>query len=181
MYSPTSYLRKATALCALIAGLALSVPEAAHAGTAASTMAVSATVISVCTIAAGPLAFLNYDPIVTNLTTPLDAQATVTIVCALGNSTTTDIDQGANSSGTTPNFIRRLKHATLAQFLTYQVYRDSARTLIWGTTSGTPSGSTNPFTGTGVAGTLTAYGRIAGGQLANTGAYADTLTATITF
>ncbi len=181
MYFFNSNTRRRSALCALIGAVALSGPQAAQAGTASSPIAVSATVLSACTIVAGPLAFGNYDPVVANLTAPLDATATLTVVCSLGASTTTDLDQGVNASGTTPNFVRRLKVAGLAQFLTYQVYKDSGRTNIWGTTSGTPSGTTNAYTGTGVTGTLTAFGRIPGGQNANTGAYVDTLTATITF
>jgi spore coat protein U-like protein len=66
-----------------------------------------------------------------------------------------------------------------AETLSYNLYRNAARTNIWGNgTSGTSQYSVgNPANNT----TLTIYGRIPAAQDVSAGSYADTITATINF
>ena len=66
--------------------------------------------------------------------------------------------------------------------LNYNLYRDAARTTIWGDGSGGTSFfqvSVLPLLPT--SGTVTVYGRIPALQDAHTGSYSDSIVATITF
>lgn len=149
------------------------------AGTATATLTVTASIASTCTINAATLAFGAYDPVVVNKTVNLDQSTTIGFTCTLGSTGTIDIDKGANSTGTTPNFQRRLSDgATPAHFLTYNLYQDAARTTLWGTTT---SGTAEANVGLGVAQTTNLYGRIPSGQNGTSGSYTDSATMTITF
>jgi spore coat protein U-like protein len=142
-------------LAVALAGLSLAAAIPVGAGSASTTMLVSAIVISVCTISATPMSFGNYNPLSAS---PNDATATVTITCSQGTAATIGLDNGLNASGST----RRM---TLAgSFLTYEVYKDSGRTAIWGN-----SGSDLLDAGTApsvLPRNFTAYGRITSGQSA---------------
>jgi spore coat protein U-like protein len=159
-------------VCALAALGAMS--GLAHAqSTRTASFAVNASVAANCTIVATPLAFGSYDPVVTNLATPLDGSSTVTITCTKGATSTVGLDLGAHASGG----VRRLSNG--GEFLTYELYKEAARTNVWG---GSGSGLVNPGAAPSkTARTLTVYGRVAGGQDAATGSYTDTIVATITF
>lgn len=161
--------RRASALLLLMLALLGSTPT--WAGTASTTMLVTATVISVCTITATPMAFGNYSPLGGS---PTDATSTVTITCTQGAVTTVGLDNGLNSSG--PGS-RRM--AFLTSFLNYQIYKDSSHTALWGN-----SGSDLLDTGTAPSiapRNFTAYGRITTAQDVPIGAYVDTVTATVNF
>ena len=60
----------------------------ASAQTATSSFAVTANVLSKCTITSTALAFSDYDPLVTHAATPLDANGSVTVVCTKGTNST---------------------------------------------------------------------------------------------
>ena len=140
---------------------------------ATANLAVSASVSNNCTITTAPLAFGGYDPIVTNDTADLDSTGTVTIACTKGATTTIALNTGSHASGST----RRLSDGT--NFLTYEVYSDSGRSTIWGSSganllspAAAPSKASRNFT---------AYGRVVGGQDVPAGSYTDTVTATVNF
>ena len=63
------------------------------------------------------------------------------------------------------------------QFVTYELYRNTGRTLRWGNTLGT---DTQAGTGTGTAQSQTVFGRVAP-QTPNVGSYSDTVTVTVTY
>jgi spore coat protein U-like protein len=63
--------------------------------------------------------------------------------------------------------------------LDYSMYTTAGRTTVWG--DGTLSTSTQAGTGNGAAQALTVFGRIPVGQYVTAGAYADTVTATVTY
>jgi spore coat protein U-like protein len=108
--------------------------------------------------------------------TPLDSTGTLTLKCtAHPTPVIVDLNRGG-----APTFNPRIM-LKAAEQLNYDLYMDAARTSIWGDgTSGTahyvnnnpPNGQ--PFT-------LTVYGRIPAGQDVSAGAYADSVTATVTF
>ncbi len=160
-------------LCSLTA-------QPASAGTATATLTVTASIASTCTINAATLAFGAYDPVVVNKTVNLDQITTIGFTCTLGSTGTIDIDKGANSTGTTPNFQRRLTDGATptAHFLNYNLYQDAAHTTLWGTTT---SGTAEANAGLGVAQTTNLYGRIPSGQNGTNGSYTDSATMTITF
>lgn len=141
--------------------------------TRTASFAVSATVVANCTISAAPLAFGSYDPVVANASAALDGSSTVTITCTRGSTSTVGLDAGTNASGS----VRRLSNGT--QFLTYELYKEAARTNVWG---GTGTGLQNPGAApSNAARPLTVHGRVTPGQDVAVGAYTDTIVATITF
>lgn len=142
----------------------------AHAGSSSSNMTVSATVVPSCTISAGALAFGNYDPIVANASTDLDATATLSVACSSGANTNIVAASGANVSGGQ----RRMKSGS--NFLNYNLFSDSAHAIAWPISA---PGVT--YVGIGGADTLTVYGRVPAAQSQPVGSYTDTVLVTINF
>lgn len=141
------------------------------AATATTTFQVDATVIGSCNVSATNLAFGNYD---TLSATPTDATSSVTVQCSLSTAFDIGLDAGTGTGATVTT--RKLTKG--ADTLNYSLYQESARTTVWGNTVST---DTVAGTGTGVDIVHTVYGRIAAGQVVNTGAYTDTVTVTVTF
>ncbi len=148
--------------------------EAAQQQSVSATMPVSANVIRKCTVTAAPLDFGSYDPVQANASAPLDAEATVVVTCTRGTVVSVGMGSGANASGQT----RRMSGGG-TNFLSYEVYKDSSRADIWGSTGGgllsggvAPSRDPRQFT---------VYARIAGGQDVAEGAYQDTVLVTVEF
>jgi spore coat protein U-like protein len=147
------------------------------AGSASSSIAVSATVNPNCLISAGALGFNTYDPVSANATLPLDSSATLTVTCTQGAIAKIMLAQGANpgpgSNDGSP--VRRMLSGT--NYLSYQLYKDAAGGVVWGNTDGTHVA----YTGTGGSGSVSVYGRVAAGQNVPAGSYTDTVLATINF
>lgn len=167
------FMRKAA--FATVATLAVLAPLAAQAGTATSSVPVTATVANNCTISSpAAMAFGNYDPLVANASAALDVSANaISVACTNGVTATIGLDLGTNNPASTQT--RRMKSGT-SDYLTYDLFSDSARTTIWD--------ATNTVSYTAVdtsAVSQTVYGRVAGGQNAPTGSYSDTITATVNF
>jgi spore coat protein U-like protein len=153
----------------LIAGLiALSAFNMAYAATASAPMQVTATVDSKCNISSGNIAFgsIQYGG------GTINTNSNITVDCSKDTAYSLAINEGLNpSSG-----LRRLKHATLAEYFNY--------TLIDGATN-LPIDSTQFYTGVGSGlGTLQSVlvkGRINANTNVSTGNYSDTVTVTITY
>ena len=126
-----------------------------------------------CTLSATGVAFGNYN-VFTGAA--VDSTGSVTYNC---DNTTHDIvvTLSTGSSGTYTG--RTLRSG--ANQLTYNLYTDAARTLVWGDgTGGTDMYSKhNPQNNRDVS--ITIYGRIAAGQDAAVGTYTDSVTATVNF
>jgi spore coat protein U-like protein len=150
-----------------------------YAGSATSSMTVSATVAANCLISAGALGFGTYDPVAANASTSLDGTATLTVTCTSGSAAKIRLGQGANadtgggSTDATP--VRRMLSG--GNYLSYQLYQDVGHSTIWGNTDGTHVN----YTGTGSSGSVTVYGRVNSGQNKPAGSYSDTVLATIDF
>lgn len=149
------------------------ISKPAFAGTASANLNVSATVANSCTISTSSVSFTSYDRIYDSF-----ASGTIEANCSNGSSATITLGQGANaaSGSTDASPSRRLSNGT-GSFLNYNLYQDTAATLIWGNTNGT--GVVISDVGTGV--TRDVHGKIPFGQNAPTGSYLDTVVATITF
>src|ERR1700730_16131172 len=146
----------------------------AFAGTASTvnTNNITASVAAKCTIGAFSIGFGAYDPFAA---APLDQTGTVTINCTKGTSGVVSFDLGANPSGA----VRRMKDTGAGtNFLTYEIYRDAARTTVWNAVNTVTLG---PSVSKNTALTATAYGRVPNGQDAAVMSYQDTLVATVTF
>ena len=61
---------------------------------------------------------------------PLDGTGTVTVTCTKGAPAKVGLSSGSNAQGTT----RRMARAATA-YLTYELYKDTARTIVWGNTA----------------------------------------------
>ncbi|HKU96359.1 MAG TPA: spore coat U domain-containing protein [Vineibacter sp.] len=140
----------------------------AWAQTATTSFTVTANVIAACVVAAANLAFGDYNP---TSATALDGSTTVTVTCTPGTNYTIALNNGANFTTT-----RRM--ASGANFLGYELYKDSGRTQRWGSsggeilTPGSPAGITpSPFT---------VFGRVPATQAVPTGGYLDTVGVTVT-
>lgn len=140
-------------------------------------VAISATVVSSCSITALPVAFGNYDAL---STTPDDATGSVAVTCSVGSNPKIWLGQGLNAGGgsTAAVPVRRMVNGG-TNFLSYQLYQEAGYTNIWGGTDGSsPAAATatnlNPVTST-------IHGRIPINQASTVGAYSDTVVATVNF
>lgn len=154
----------------------------AMAGSVTNPIAVQATVVAGCVLGIAPSgAFSNYGTIdfgnVTNLNTQVDVNTTngngsVVITCTPGIPVSIALDAGLNSSSTSS---RQLKSGT--NTLSYQLYQNNARTVVWGTGSDAFSFTTPP-----VATNSPIYARLnSQTSFPPAGVYTDTVTATISW
>jgi spore coat protein U-like protein len=160
-----------SSLVGLTAAIALALAPTAS-GAPDVNIQVSATVVDACTLEGAPvLAFGDYDP------TAADDAATATfqVICTVGTGYTINFDRGANETGG-----ERAMAGGASETLTYQLYKDSAHTEpLDATVTITGTGSGRDASGT--ANDVTVYGVIPAGQYVSTGAYADTVVATVSF
>ena len=138
---------------------------------------VGVTVTNSCTISSTPLAFAGYDSTL-NFSTPVNANATLTVTCTNGFETAVTLDEGQNpdagSAPATP--ARRMTDGT--NFLNYVLNQDSqGGSVLWGDSAGTQQATT----GTGAAVPLTVFGRMPAGQNPPAGIYGDVVIATVLF
>jgi spore coat protein U-like protein len=137
---------------------------------------VSASVPTDCTLTTANILFGNYDPAVANRTAPLDTTSgAVTIKCVTGTSATIGLNLGSNASGTQ----RRMFNSGAGTYINYQLYQDSAYTVVWGNSAG--SYNSPPAAPNQNARTYTIYAQAPGGQNVSVGSYTDNLTASVNF
>ena len=148
-----------------------------NAATATNNLSVTATVAASCIITTNAVAFGAYDPIVANKTANLDSTGTVTVTCTNGSVNTITLGQGANATVGSTDALPLRQMAATTNRLSYQLYTDAARLVVWGNTVGAGIART----GNGVADPLTVYGNVTAGQNVPAGSYSDTVVATVTF
>jgi spore coat protein U-like protein len=184
---PTAALRRARAIdralakalgCAAALCIALLLfghERAEAAATVSSALEVGASISIRCTIITVPLSFGNYtvtDP------TPLDMSGAVSLNCAPSRFVTRiRLDQGLYpaSGSSNPNPSRQMSNGA-ADRLGYNIYRDAARTQVWGNTNPTGVIANGPYPML-----IPVYGRIPALQSVQPGAYADTVQLTVLF
>jgi spore coat protein U domain-containing protein, fimbrial subunit CupE1/2/3/6 len=126
-----------------------------------------------CTISVTSVNFGSYNVFGGSAT---DSTGTVVYSCNnMAHNVVITLSKGASSSFNPRTMTRS------GETLNYNLYKDAARTTIWG--DGTPGTSTytdnNPPNGTNI--TVTVYGRVPSGQDVSAGVYSDTVSAVITF
>lgn len=142
--------------------------------TATDTMGVSMTVTAECTISAGDINFGSVGILDSNL----DASTNITVQCTEGSPYEVGLSVGAGASATVAS--RKMTHATdTSKVADYSLYSDSGRLNIWGNTLDVNTVAVGAATGSDEV--IPVYGRVFSGQNVPTGAYADTITATITY
>jgi len=120
------------------------------------------------------VAFGAYDPVVANAATDLTAAGSVNVACTKGTPATIDLGNGGNLSGGS----RRM--ASGSDFLNYALYKDAARTQVWGT--GLAGGTTMAYNAATKASTaVSVYGTVPQNQDVTVGAYSDVVLATINY
>ena len=126
-----------------------------------------------CTISVTSVAFGNYNVFTTSAD---DSTGTVTYRC---NSTAANISITLSDGSSTTYTPRTLRKGS--EILQYNLYRNAARTTIWGNGTGGTSvyTDTNPPNNTNVS--VTIYGRIPALQDVSAGSYSDTVSAVINF
>jgi spore coat protein U-like protein len=134
---------------------------------------VSRTEAAGCSVSTSPLVFGTYNVF---SATPVDSTATVSYRCN-GNA---DGVLVAITKGQSPTFLpRQLGKGT--ERLSYNLFRDAARTSVWGDFTGGTSAlnDLNPPNNKEVD--VTIFGRIPPGQDISAGSYADTVTVVVLF
>jgi spore coat protein U-like protein len=170
-------------VAAAIGALAMT-PLASQSTTMTSNMAVTGTVIAACTVFTAPALAFGVS-IYSGQTNIASTAATISYTCANGfTATSIGLNGGLHCTGGPPCTARFLKDATV-DTLQYDIFSDAAHTTVWGDAGTTYAGAAGPVltASTGVAKTISVYGLIAGpiGGAQATGAYTDTVIATLTF
>lgn len=131
---------------------------------------VSAPVVNNCTIATTNVAFAA----ATGLSAPLSTAGSLSVTC-----TNNDAYRISLNGGTSANVGARTMISPAGRTVSYQLYSDSARTIVWG--DGTNGTATYTAIGTGLAQTVPVYGLVPTQTTPPPGSYTDTITATIAF
>jgi spore coat protein U-like protein len=158
----------AAALGFLALGLA-STP--AFASTANSSLSITATIATTCTVSTGAVGFGSYTGAIN------DATGSVSVSCTTsGQSVTFSLSSG---SGTVAQ--RQMTSGTYTP-LNYNLYTTPAHSIVFGDGTGSSITQTASTTGTGTA-SFTVYGEIPSQAVnaPNGTSFADTVTATITY
>jgi spore coat protein U-like protein len=160
-------------LPAVIGVLALGLGSTSvFAATATTTFQVTADVQAACTISAAAMNFGNYT-VFGKL--EFGANGDITVVCSNGVNYAIGLNAGLGPGATVTS---RAMTGPGSAVLNYNLFQDSAFTVNWGNTPGTDTVSR---TGQGGPQFIVVFGLIPLGQFVAPGAYADTITATVTF
>ena len=129
-----------------------------------------------CTVTANPLAFGAYAPL---NNAPLDGAGEIDIDC-FGLTTALDSITLKLSAGGSGSFAAR-RMLSGANTLSYNIYSDAARSIVWGDGTGGSSSLTlqNQFSLLSWSTSAPVYGRIAAAPGTRTGNYADTIIVTV--
>ncbi len=108
------------------------------------------------------------------ITSNVDATGTASVQCTNTTPYTAALN-GGNSGASDPT---KRKMARGSETITYGLYRDSARSLPWGSTAGT---NTVSGAGSGSNQALTVYGRVAAQTTPSPGTYTDSVILMLTY
>ncbi|MDR5764458.1 MULTISPECIES: spore coat U domain-containing protein [Caballeronia] len=163
------------AVIAIVAGaatLGVVASPNAMAASKSATFDVTLTVQDDCSIAANPLNFGSTGVISNNL----DQTTTLSVTCTKGTAYSVALDAGTANGSTVAD--RKMSNAAGDASVEFNLYRDTARTQVWGNTvdSDTVAG-----TGDGSNQSITVYGRVPSQDTPAAGTYSSTITATLVF
>ena len=143
----------------------------AEAATATGSFNVQVTIAATCVVtSATNLHFGTQGVLAANV----DQRSTINVTCTNTTPYNIGLDKGVNGASVTT---RQMKAAGPA-LINYSLFRDAGRTMNWGQTIGT---DTAAGTGTGLAQSVTAYGRIPPQTTPSPGTYNDTIVVTLTY
>ena len=162
-------------LWAALALVLLPTDDKARAETKTASLSVGVSVDLRCSITTNSVAFGAYNVLGPQATNDLDFVGGILLNCSPGNSVDVRLGQGAHAEPDSTNGdpLRQMEFGT--EYLTYNLYEDAARTIVWDNTpKGLAPGYTFPVT-------IPIYGRLPGGQIVSPGTYTDTVVATVYF
>ena len=168
--APLSYTWSATSPGISYGYLGTSACPTGSKTTTGGTTTWTATVLANCLVSATAVNFGSAGVIAANI----DASGTATVQCT--SSTPYAVALNGGNSGATDPTQRKMSKAT--ETITYGLYRDAARSLPWGSISGT---NTVGGTGTGSNQPLTVYGRVASQATPSPGTCTDSVIVTVTY
>lgn len=149
-----------------------------------TTFDVKIVILKACTITAAAATEVDFGSVAYDSTTPVNAQGSVTARCTPLTPYNIALNAGNNAATANDVNTRRMKHTdgtvTTNNFVGYQLYRNAARSQVWGSTVGT---NTQTGTGNGANQVYPVYGQVANPSTNNAaaGSYLDTITATIVY
>jgi spore coat protein U domain-containing protein, fimbrial subunit CupE1/2/3/6 len=182
-------LRSACAGAAAISAALLLCAAPRATGTTA-VLGISASVAANCAISATALSFGQYESVLANATSPLNAEGSVSIACTKGTAPRISMDLGQNSSaGKRYMALVVAASAGAAGTLYYELYQPPSPTAgaacsfpgstLWGSSAGETFVPGLPLSR--AARTYSVCGTIPPGQFVAMGTYADTVVATVNF
>jgi spore coat protein U-like protein len=142
----------------------VALPQHAH-----PTFTGTATVLGNCLVTATDINFGSQGLLAANV----DTTGSLSVTCTAGTAYNVGLDDGHQAAGPTGRAM-----ALGAHTVGYGLYRDAARSLVWGSTVGT---NTAGGTGTGSAQPLAVYARVPPQATPPAGAYADIIVVTVTY
>ena len=164
-----SVLLVAATLCVSI--LSVMKPALAQATTTrTATFLVSLTLTSDCQISTNPLNFGSSGV----LQAAINQTATLNVTC----STSTPYNIGLDAGSVTGSTVAARLLANGSTTVQFQMYSDTARSVVWGNTIGT---NTVTGTGTGAVQALTVYGQVPTQTTPAAATYTSTVTMSVTF
>lgn len=130
----------------------------------------TATVLENCLVSASDIDF----GLAGSLAQPVTANGSVFVRCTFSTSFQVGLDAGQNSPGAG---VRAMKSAG-GQLITYELFQDAPRTIVWGNVPGSDT-----VGGTGSAGTITlpVYGRVPAQVTPPAATYTDVIVVTVTY
>ena len=143
-------------------------------------LAMPAAASHTCLVTSLPVSFGVYDPLSVSA---LDGSGRVDVTCTLliGSSDSVAYSIQLSTGGAGSYSPRQM--SGVGSPLSYNLYRDASRTLVWGDGSGGTVTNTDSYT-LGLVPELRSYvvyGRVASGQGAAAGVYADSVLVTLEF
>jgi spore coat protein U-like protein len=165
-------MRRTYLLCLSLTVLEVLAGKAALAATATATFNVQIIIASECKVQSTATLNFGSDGV---LDANNDATTTLGIQCTQNTAYTVGLSAGVGSGATVA---ARKMTGSGVPTVTYSLYRDAGRTLVWGTTIGT---DTVAGTGNGAVQSVTVYGRVPPQTTPPPDTYVDTITATVTY
>lgn len=159
-------------LAPVMMAAALAPCTAYAAGSDTDSFEVTATVLASCDVTADDLEFGDYDPIAA---ANLDAETALSVTCTNGTSYHVGMSVGSGAGASMAT--RRMTKTDGPQTLSYVLYQDSQRSVLWGNTGGDRMSAT----GDGTPDLIHVYGRVPMQQAAPAGDYTDTIVVTVSW
>jgi spore coat protein U-like protein len=170
--------KRSAVIIASVAALlgSLAAPLSAFAAAKSQNMPVQAQVNVNCNFSSTPT--MNFGVYDNTVATDHPGSIGVSVRCTSGAVTTIGISTGNNSGSAPSGSTRAMKHATLNNYLGYDLYHESTHTTVWTTSGG---GLQNHTSTSNTPATINIYGKIPQLQDVPAGTYNDVVVVTINY